>query len=54
MQEWESIVSQERDVGVVNESREVKRVSKESSQEITRAAGEERQKEELHHVEVEI
>jgi hypothetical protein len=54
VQEGKSIVPQECDVGVVNESREVERVSEESSQEITRATGEERQKEELHHVEMEI
>lgn len=40
MQEWESIVSQECDVGIVNEGGEVEGVTQEGSQKITRAAGE--------------
>lgn len=50
MQEGKRIVSQEGDVGVVDEGREVERVAQESSQEIARAAGEQGQEKELHHI----
>lgn len=38
MQEWEGIVAQKRDVGVVNQSGEVECVSEECGEEVTRAA----------------
>lgn len=52
MQEWQGIVAQESDVGVIDQGGEVERVSEESGQEITRASSEEREKQELNHVEV--
>lgn len=54
MQEGKGVIAQESDVGIVDQGREVERISEESSQEIARAASQKRKEEELHHVEVEI
>lgn len=54
MQEWEGVVAQERNVGVVDQGGEVERVSEEGGEEIARAAGEEWEEEELDHVEVQV
>lgn len=54
MQEGQGIVSQEGDVGVVDQGGKVERVAEERRQEIARAAGQKREEEELHHVEMEV
>lgn len=43
MQEWQGIVSQEGNVGVVDECGEIEGIAEESSQEVTRATSKERE-----------
>lgn len=54
MQERQGIVSQESDIGVVDQGGEVEGISEECGQEIAGAAGEQRKQQELHHVEVQV
>lgn len=54
VQERQGIVAQERNVGVVDQGGEVESVAEKGGEEIARTAREERKKEELHDVEVEI
>lgn len=52
MEERKRIVSEKCDVGVVSYGRQVKGVSEESGQEVARAALEQREEQELDHVEM--
>ena len=54
MQEGQGVISQEGNVGVVDQGRKVERIAKKGRQEIARAAGQKREEKELHHVEVEV
>lgn len=54
MEEGERVVPQEGDVGVVRQGGEVERVSEEGGEEVGRGAREEREEEELKHVEVQV
>jgi len=50
----QGVVSQEGDIGVVDQGRKVERVAEESRQEIARTAGQQRKEEELYHIEMEV
>lgn len=54
MQEGQGVISQEGNVGVVDQGREVERIAKKGRQEIARTASQKREEKELHHVEVEV
>lgn len=54
MQKWQGIVPEESNICIVKESREIERIPEEGGQEVTRAASEDRKKEELNDVEMEV
>lgn len=54
MQKRQRIISQKGNIRIINESRQIKRISQKGGQEVTRRASQQGQKQELDHIKMQI
>jgi hypothetical protein len=54
MQKGQRIISQKGNISVINEGRQIKRIPQKGGQKITRRASQQRKKQELHNIEMQV